>query len=72
MFAFNNVFSASGTAYGGICPDQTGNNGNISADPLFVDPVHGKYHLQPGSPAIDAGDNTAPNLPGTDCERNTK
>ncbi len=29
---------------------------NIIADPLFVDRTAGNYHLQPGSPAIDAGD----------------
>ena len=33
--------------------------GNIDADPLFVDPVSGDYHLSPGSPCIDAADNTA-------------
>ncbi len=33
--------------------------GNIDTDPLFVDPDHGDYRLQPGSPCIDAGDNTA-------------
>jgi YVTN family beta-propeller protein len=31
-------------------PDQTGLNGNISANPLFVDPDAGDYTLQPGSP----------------------
>ncbi len=31
---------------------------NINADPLFVDPYNDDYHLQPGSPCIDAGDNT--------------
>jgi hypothetical protein len=33
--------------------------GNSSADPKFVDPVNGDVRLQPGSPCIDAADNTA-------------
>lgn len=36
-------------------PDQTGINGNISADPLFTDALMGDYRLRTTSPAIDAG-----------------
>ena len=71
-FSFNDVFSPEGIAYGGMCMDQTGQNGNISADPLFVDPLTGDYHLQPGSPAIDAGDNTVADLPATDLDGNPR
>ncbi len=43
--------------------DQTGKSGNVSADPWFVDPLSGDYHLRGGSPAIDAGSNIgAPSL----------
>jgi predicted outer membrane repeat protein len=34
--------------------------GNIDEDPLFVNPVLGDYHLQWGSPCIDAGDPNSP------------
>lgn len=68
FFGFNNVYSATGAAYGGICVDQTGSNGNISADPLFVDPANDDYHLQAGSPSIDAGDNANPDLPAVDVD----
>ena len=35
--------------------DPTGTDGNISADPLLANHAIGEFHLQPGSPCIDAG-----------------
>lgn len=63
----NNIYAPGGTAFGS-CPPPTGSSGNISADPLFVNPSTGDYHLRPGSLSIDRGDNTAPNLPLTDFD----
>lgn len=45
---------------------------NISADPLFVAPEAGYYHLQEGSPCIDAGTNDALGLPKTDFGGNIR
>ncbi len=43
-------------------------DGNINADPLFVDADNGDFHLTADSPCIDAGTNTAPDLPTLDFE----
>src|SRR5829696_5917789 len=64
--AFNDVVSTAGPEYGGICPDQTGQNGNISADPLFVSPAAGNYHVWAGSPVVDAGRDAG--APATDFD----
>ncbi len=37
--------------------------GNINADPLFVHPAGGNLRLSPGSPCVDAGNNSA--VPGS-------
>ncbi|MHC4647975.1 MAG: BACON domain-containing protein, partial [Planctomycetota bacterium] len=42
--------------------------GNIDADPLFVDAVGGDYRLSSDSPCIDAGTNDLDVLPATDIE----
>jgi hypothetical protein len=66
IVTFNDVVATGGTRYGGICPDLTGSNGNISAAPAFVDAAHGDYHLASGSAGIDAG--TPSGAPPTDID----
>jgi hypothetical protein len=55
--------SASGGAcawtYSDIAPGPVSGTGNLSSDPLFVDPVHNNFHLQLASPARDAADPAA-------------
>ena len=58
--AFNNT-----TNYSGIA-DETGTNGNISANPKFVSLSKLNFQLLVGSPAIDAGTLSVPKLPSTD------
>ena len=65
-FRFNEVVSTAGLLYAGICTNQTGSNGNISADPSFRDPSTGNYHLQADSPAIDSG--TSDGAPPSDLD----
>jgi hypothetical protein len=40
-------------------PDPSGTGGNVSADPTLVNVAAGDFHIQPGSPCRDAGDNAA-------------
>ena len=44
--------------------------GAISSNPLFVDEIEGDYHLQKGSPCIDAG--TSENTSDTDFEGDSR
>jgi Right handed beta helix region/PKD domain len=68
----SDVFSPQSLPFSGTCADQTGVNGNISADPVFFraprGDVPGDYHLQQSSPAVDAGDNAAPQIPKLDLD----
>ena len=63
---FNNDFdqSAAGTFIKLPFPIDPSNL--VNADPLFVDPLNGDYHLTATSPCINAGDNNAPELPEFD------
>jgi len=49
-----------------VVPQLPTEAANVSADPRLSDPLHGRYGLLAGSPAIDAGDGTLPSLPETD------
>lgn len=58
--------------YSDIGTGELAGEGNISADPLFLDPTAGDYHLQPGSPCIDVGNDLAPGLTDTDKDGNPR
>ena len=73
----NTIFQGSGTDVSGdVKPDVrfsitsmpgfAGVNGNIAADPRFVDPARGDFRLRAGSPAVDAG--TGEGAPATDLD----
>lgn len=52
---YNDVWNNTNEDYLGIL-NQTGLNGNISIDPLFVDFTNNNYHLKLNSPCRDSGD----------------
>ena len=55
IFTHNNVWGNSYSNYYYEEDDLTGINGNISGDPLFVDPASEDYSLSSGSPCRNAG-----------------
>ncbi|MGA2402414.1 MAG: right-handed parallel beta-helix repeat-containing protein, partial [Syntrophobacteraceae bacterium] len=61
----NNLLYGNTVNYSGVS-DQTGINGNISADPLFWAPAVNNFHLRSGSPAIGAADTSSIYLSATD------
>jgi len=65
---YNDLFN-NGDNYLGM-DDQTGLNGNISADPLFLDPANGDFRLGFGPPVVDAG--TSMGTPMLDFSGNSR
>ena len=72
VFDHNDIVPGQGVAYAGSCADQTGTYGNLGADPLFTNPASGDFRLLPGSPARDAGNNSAPLTQTTDLAGNSR
>jgi parallel beta-helix repeat protein len=62
IFHHNCVWGNDAYNYRGI-PDPTGTDGNISTDPLMI-----ACHLLPGSPCIDAGDDSVIDSDSTDFD----
>jgi hypothetical protein len=64
---YGNSLQGSRTDFQGIA-DQTGVNGNVSADPLLANTTVGNYHLMTGSPCINAGLTSDANPGWTDMD----
>ena len=71
VFEFNDTYNPPGTALGGACTALGATNHNISVDPLFVN-APSDLRLQPTSPAIDVGSNSAPHIPQKDIAGNDR
>ena len=72
VISSNDVFSPVAFGFSGFCSNLNGSPGNISADPQFVNLTGNNFHMQASSPAIDAGNNNAPNLPQQDLDGNPR
>lgn len=64
IVGFNDAWSPKGIWYGGMCAEDGGKHGNISANPEFVSRTD--FELQDDSPAINAGTNSVPYIPKRD------
>ena len=52
--------------------DLSGQQGNVSIDPQFADPIHGDFHVLPISGISDSGNNAETGLPVTDFDNDPR
>ncbi|HKT52386.1 MAG TPA: choice-of-anchor D domain-containing protein [Candidatus Angelobacter sp.] len=72
IFSFNDAFSPAALGFSGFCSNLNGIEDAISVDPQFVNAAANDFHLLATSPVIDAGNNSAPNLPQKDFDGNPR
>jgi hypothetical protein len=65
-FSYSDAWAPDGTGFEGTCASEGNENKNISGNPKFVNPAKGNFELKAKSPAINAGDNNAPDIPKKD------
>jgi hypothetical protein len=69
----NDIYSPGGDVFaGGAITNLIQIPGNISTDPWFACEPEGDFHLAAGSSCIDAGANSAGDLPATDFDGNPR
>lgn len=71
-FTNNDAYSLNGSGFQGTCAGEAGQNGNVSLNPLFVNPTKNNFLLQSASPAINVGVNSAPDIPKKDLAGRTR
>jgi len=62
---YNNIYSSAFALW-------DNEDGNLVIDPLFYDVLNSDFHVTIGSPALNAGLNSAPELPASDLDGNPR
>lgn len=55
-FFYSDIYGNEGGDWIDLISDQLGENGNIFADPIYVDTTGGNFRIASNSPCVDAGD----------------
>ena len=71
-FLNNNIFNTGGITAAGCQGFSMGSQGNISEDPLMLNPDGNSFHLLSGSPSIDSGLNSVLGIPSSDIDGNPR